>query len=94
MGMLTDINNEITCIAKPGSINFVILYCNFLRHVIILQGCDMTPRSLSARVVFGTWMFASMVITATYTANLAAFLTVSRLETGWLHLNKVNLNVI
>ena len=44
----------------------------------------MTPRSLSARVVFGTWMFASMVITATYTANLAAFLTVSRLETGRL----------
>lgn len=46
------------------------------------QGTETYPKCLSARIVFGTWWFAVMVISASYTANLAAFLTVKRLDTG------------
>ena len=42
----------------------------------------MSPSCLSGRIVHGCWWAAVMVISATYTANLAAFLTVARLDTG------------
>ena len=45
------------------------------------QGADRTPRSVSARLITAIWWFASVIITATYTANLTAFLTVSSLQT-------------
>lgn len=38
--------------------------------------------SASGRFVAGFWWFAVTIITASYTANLAAFLTVERLGTG------------
>ena len=42
----------------------------------------MSPRSFSGRVVAGAWWAAVTIISASYTANLAAFLTVARLDTG------------
>ncbi|XP_055955911.1 ionotropic receptor 25a isoform X2 [Patella vulgata] len=45
------------------------------------QGGGETPRALSGRLVAATWWLFGFIIIATYTANLAAFLTVSRLET-------------
>jgi len=43
------------------------------------QGTDMTPRSISGRIVGGAWWFFSLIIISSYTANLAAFLTVERM---------------
>uniref|UniRef100_A0A672LTI5 Glutamate receptor n=1 Tax=Sinocyclocheilus grahami TaxID=75366 RepID=A0A672LTI5_SINGR len=43
------------------------------------QGCDFTPRSLSGRIVGGVWWFFTLIIISSYTANLAAFLTVERM---------------
>ncbi|RUS82782.1 hypothetical protein EGW08_009446 [Elysia chlorotica] len=45
------------------------------------QGGGETPRALSGRLIAATWWLFGFIIIATYTANLAAFLTVSRLET-------------
>ena len=48
---------------------------------IHLQGGGEAPKNLSGRLVAATWWLFGFIIIASYTANLAAFLTVSRLET-------------
>ncbi|KAL5016225.1 hypothetical protein ScPMuIL_005814 [Solemya velum] len=45
------------------------------------QGGGEAPRAVSGRLIAATWWLFAFIIIATYTANLAAFLTVSRLET-------------
>lgn len=42
---------------------------------ILLQGADNTPRSLSGRVLVGCFWFYVLILTSSYTANLAAFFT-------------------
>ena len=44
------------------------------------QGSDLNPRAASTRIVGGIWWFFTLILISSYTANLAAFLTVSRLE--------------
>ena len=43
------------------------------------QGTDVTPKSLSGRIVGVAWWFFSLILISSYTANLAAFLTVERM---------------
>uniref|UniRef100_UPI00358E4D65 glutamate receptor 4-like n=1 Tax=Myxine glutinosa TaxID=7769 RepID=UPI00358E4D65 len=43
------------------------------------QGCDISPRSVPGRIVGGVWWFFTLIIISSYTANLAAFLTVERM---------------
>ncbi|XP_018327272.1 ionotropic receptor 25a [Agrilus planipennis] len=45
------------------------------------QGGGEAPKNLSGRFVAATWWLFGFIIIASYTANLAAFLTVSRLDT-------------
>ncbi|KAL4230944.1 Glutamate receptor 2 [Mactra antiquata] len=45
------------------------------------QGCDISPRSVSGRIVGSVWWFFTLIIISSYTANLAAFLTVERMLT-------------
>ncbi|XP_071044207.1 glutamate receptor 1 isoform X2 [Parasteatoda tepidariorum] len=45
------------------------------------QGCDICPRSISGRIVGSVWWFFTLIIISSYTANLAAFLTVERMVT-------------
>ncbi|KAK8780784.1 hypothetical protein V5799_017872 [Amblyomma americanum] len=45
------------------------------------QGCDICPRSVSGRMVGSVWWFFTLIIISSYTANLAAFLTVERMVT-------------
>lgn len=44
------------------------------------QGGGEAPMNLSGRIVAGSWWLFCFIIIASYTANLAAFLTVSRLD--------------
>lgn len=46
-----------------------------------LKSCTDTFmfRSLSGRIVGGVWWFFTLIIISSYTANLAAFLTVERM---------------
>nr|UTN00866.1 ionotropic receptor [Semanotus bifasciatus] len=46
---------------------------------IMAQGCDILPKGISTRMVTSMWWFFSLIMTACYTANLAAFLTMERL---------------
>ncbi|KAK9710764.1 Receptor family ligand binding region [Popillia japonica] len=43
------------------------------------QGCDISPRSISGRIVGCVWWFFTLILISSYTANLAAFLTVERM---------------
>ena len=42
---------------------------------------DLNPRAASTRIVGGMWWFFTLIIISSYTANLAAFLTVERMST-------------
>lgn len=47
---------------------------------MLLTGTDKIPRTISGRIISSTLWFFSLIIISSYTANLAAFLTVSRIE--------------
>ena len=44
------------------------------------QGSDLTPKSISTRMIAAMWWFFTLIMISSYTANLAAFLTVERME--------------
>ncbi|XP_066275123.1 glutamate receptor 2-like [Branchiostoma lanceolatum] len=50
--------------------------------VLVQLSPDFLPRSLSGRIVTFFWCIGVLVATSTYTANLAAFLTVSSAESS------------
>ncbi|KAJ8405083.1 hypothetical protein AAFF_G00330040 [Aldrovandia affinis] len=48
---------------------------------LMQQGSELMPKALSTRIIGGIWWFFTLIIISSYTANLAAFLTVERMET-------------
>lgn len=46
---------------------------------IMTQGCDLLPKGISTRMATAAWWFFSLIMTSSYTANMAAFLTMSRM---------------
>ncbi|XP_078376095.1 glutamate receptor 4-like isoform X2 [Oculina patagonica] len=48
---------------------------------MLQQGAENTPKSLSGRILTGSYWFCVLILVSTYTANLAAFLTVKNAET-------------
>lgn len=48
---------------------------------LMQQTCDFSPRSLSGRIVGSVWWFFTLILISSYTANLAAYLTVERMVT-------------
>ncbi|KAK3099876.1 hypothetical protein FSP39_011081, partial [Pinctada imbricata] len=51
----------------------------FSTGALMLQGSDECPRSISGRIIGTVWWFFVLIIISTYTANLAAFLTVENM---------------
>ncbi|XP_034478110.1 glutamate receptor ionotropic, kainate 2 [Drosophila innubila] len=51
----------------------------FTIGTLMQQGSDIHPRAVSTRIITSIWGFFSLIIVASYTANLAAFLTVERM---------------
>ncbi|XP_075991203.1 glutamate receptor 1-like [Anticarsia gemmatalis] len=43
------------------------------------QGSDITPRSVSGRIVGSVWWFFTLIVISSYTANLASYLTLARI---------------
>lgn len=46
---------------------------------LMQQGSELNPKAFSTRVLSGFWWFFSLILVSSYTANLAAFLTVERM---------------
>ncbi|XP_046446552.1 glutamate receptor ionotropic, kainate 2-like isoform X6 [Daphnia pulex] len=51
----------------------------FTIGTLMQQGSDLNPKAASTRIVGGIWWFFTLIIISSYTANLAAFLTVERM---------------
>ncbi|CAH1993009.1 unnamed protein product [Acanthoscelides obtectus] len=47
---------------------------------LMQQGADIAPKAVSTRMVAGMWWFFTLIMISSYTANLAAFLTVERMD--------------
>ncbi|KAL1131739.1 hypothetical protein AAG570_011352, partial [Ranatra chinensis] len=64
------------------------LECNFSLHnclwfsigSLMAQGCDLLPKAISTRMLAGMWWFFVLIMISSYTANLAAFLTMERMD--------------
>ncbi|TMW47299.1 hypothetical protein DOY81_007619 [Sarcophaga bullata] len=81
-------SNEIktfnTCSTNNGSKSGDFNLSNsfwFTIGTLMQQGSDLSPRAISTRIVSAIWWFFTLIIIASYTANLAAFLTVERMIT-------------
>ncbi|KAG1662346.1 Glutamate receptor ionotropic, kainate 2 [Nymphon striatum] len=46
---------------------------------LMQQGSDLAPTAWSTRMIAATWWFFTLIMISSYTANLAAFLTVQRM---------------
>lgn len=77
--------NPHPCLVEQDSmkINQFNLADSFWFTVVTLmkQGCEMNPKSLSTRIIGAIWWFFTLILISSYTANLAAFLTVERITT-------------
>ncbi|XP_071521274.1 glutamate receptor ionotropic, kainate 2-like isoform X2 [Panulirus ornatus] len=75
--------NPHPCDPDPDTLEnqFTILNCLwFAIGSLMQQGCDFLPQAVSTRMVAGMWWFFTLIMISSYTANLAAFLTVERME--------------
>ncbi|KAG8194658.1 hypothetical protein JTE90_003129 [Oedothorax gibbosus] len=50
----------------------------FAISALMQQGCEVAPRSSSTRTAAGIWYFFTLIMISSYTANLAAFLTIEK----------------
>ncbi|KAK3786767.1 hypothetical protein RRG08_000972 [Elysia crispata] len=60
--------------------NFTL--CNsfwFAMGALMMQGSVLCPRSIAGRIIGGVWWFFVLIVISSYTANLAAFLTIERM---------------
>uniref|UniRef100_A0AAN0N7A0 Glutamate receptor 1 n=1 Tax=Polyphagotarsonemus latus TaxID=1204166 RepID=A0AAN0N7A0_9ACAR len=62
--------------------DFTLVNCFwFSLGAVMRQNTEISPRSFSARIAGSVWWFFTLIIISSYTANLAAFLTVERMIT-------------
>ncbi|XP_071042115.1 glutamate receptor ionotropic, kainate 2-like [Parasteatoda tepidariorum] len=74
--------NPHPCELEPEELENQFTLLNTLWFTIgclMCQGCDITPRANSTRMIAVMWWFFTLIMVSSYTANLAAFLTVERL---------------
>ncbi|XP_043273098.1 glutamate receptor ionotropic, kainate 2-like isoform X1 [Venturia canescens] len=77
-------NNPHPCHSGPEVVENQFSLANsfwFTIGTLMQQGSDLNPKATSTRIVGGIWWFFTLIIISSYTANLAAFLTVERMIT-------------
>ncbi|XP_053978312.1 glutamate receptor ionotropic, kainate 2-like isoform X5 [Hylaeus volcanicus] len=77
-------NNPYPCHAGSEVVENQFSLANsfwFTIGTLMQQGSDLNPKATSTRIVGGIWWFFTLIIISSYTANLAAFLTVERMIT-------------
>ncbi|XP_045499152.1 glutamate receptor ionotropic, kainate 2 isoform X3 [Colias croceus] len=71
------------CVDEPPVLENQFTLLNSLWFTIgslMQQGSDIAPKAVSTRMVAGMWWFFTLIMISSYTANLAAFLTVERMD--------------
>ncbi|XP_041354578.1 glutamate receptor ionotropic, delta-1-like [Gigantopelta aegis] len=70
---------------KPGKLGEVFQSCLwYIYGALLSHGCSLDPATLSGRILVGFWWLFCLVISASYSGILIAFLTVER-QTPPLH---------
>ncbi|XP_067619829.1 glutamate receptor ionotropic, kainate 2-like isoform X8 [Eurosta solidaginis] len=75
----TEWDNPYPCIAEPEELENQFTLNNsfwFTTGAFLQQGSEIAPKSLSTRTLASIWWFFTLIILSSYTANLAAFLTI------------------
>nr|QGW50281.1 gustatory receptor 26 [Chouioia cunea] len=77
-------NNPHPCLGETNVVENQFTISNsfwFITGTFLRQGSGLNPKATSTRIVGGIWWFFTLIIISSYTANLAAFLTVERMIT-------------
>ena len=73
-------NNPHPCVTENDVMENQFSVSNsfwFITGTFLRQGSGLNPKAASTRIVGGIWWFFTLIIISSYTANLAAFLTVT-----------------
>lgn len=74
--------NPHPCVDEPEELENELTLHNCFWHnwgSLMQQGSDIAPKAISTRMVAGMWWFFTLIMISSYTANLAAFLTSSKM---------------
>ncbi|XP_011185912.1 glutamate receptor ionotropic, kainate 2 isoform X1 [Zeugodacus cucurbitae] len=77
----TEWDNPYPCIEEPEELENQFTLNNsfwFTTGAFLQQGSEIAPKSLSTRTLASIWWFFTLIILSSYTANLAAFLTIEK----------------
>merc|ERR1719264_2200480 len=75
--------NPHPCEDEPEELENELTLHNCFWHnwgSLMQQGSDIAPKAISTRMVAGMWWFFTLIMVSSYTANLAAFLTASKMS--------------
>nr|AUF73080.1 ionotropic receptor [Anoplophora chinensis] len=94
MGRLspTEWQNPYPCVEEPEHLVNQFSIRNSLWFTIgalMQQGTELAPIAISTRTLSGVWWFFVLIMVSSYTANLAAFLTVETLVTPFKNINEL-----
>ncbi|XP_037948866.1 glutamate receptor ionotropic, kainate 2-like isoform X1 [Teleopsis dalmanni] len=79
----TEWDNPYPCIEEPTELENQFSFVNcfwFSIGALLQQGTELAPKGLSTRAVASAWWFFTLILVSSYTANLAAFLTIESLS--------------
>ncbi|XP_034489026.1 glutamate receptor ionotropic, kainate 2 [Drosophila innubila] len=74
-------DNPYPCIEEPVELENQFTIGNsiwFTTGALLQQGSEIGPKALSTRIVATFWWFFTLIVVSSYTANLAAFLTIEK----------------
>ncbi|XP_034489043.1 glutamate receptor ionotropic, kainate 2, partial [Drosophila innubila] len=72
-------DNPYPCIEEPEELENQFTINNslwFATGALLQQGSEIAPKALSTRTISAIWWFFTLIMVSSYTANLAAFLTI------------------
>ncbi|KAL9893324.1 glutamate receptor ionotropic, kainate 2-like isoform 1-T1 [Glossina fuscipes fuscipes] len=75
----TEWDNPYPCVEEPDELENQFTINNalwFTTGALLQQGSEVAPKALSTRTVAAIWCFFTLIMVSSYTANLAAFLTI------------------
>ncbi|XP_055535887.1 glutamate receptor ionotropic, kainate 2-like isoform X2 [Wyeomyia smithii] len=76
-------DNPYPCIEEPEELENQFSFSNsmwFTIGALLQQGSEIAPKASSTRAVASIWWFFTLIMVSSYTANLAAFLTVEQIH--------------
>ncbi|XP_037952782.1 glutamate receptor ionotropic, kainate 2-like [Teleopsis dalmanni] len=77
----TEWDNPFPCVEEPTELENQFTIGNslwFTTGALLQQGSEIAPKAWSTRLVASIWWFFTLIIVSSYTANLAAFLTIEK----------------